>query len=60
MGEVLAVILGILIIILCVVAYLFVLWASLWIGGIGGFFIGVFKAIKNYFTSLKDNLGTEE
>ncbi len=60
MGEILAIIVGIIGIILCVAVFLFVLWASLIIGGIGGFFIGIFSAFKNYIVALIANLNSAD
>ena len=56
MGEVLAIILYIVVTVFCIGLLLLLLEGSLLVGAIGGFFIGVFKGFKNYFSALLGNL----
>ncbi len=45
---------------LCFGLFGFLLVASLFIGSVAGFFIGVFKGFKNYFVSLVENVRMRE
>jgi len=56
MGELIAIVLYIAALLLCIGIFLFILWGSLVVGGIGGVFIGIFKGFKNYFSALAENL----
>ena len=56
MGELIAIVLYIVALLLCIGIFLFILWGSLVVGGIGGVFIGIFKGFKNYFSALAENL----
>ena len=56
MGEILAIILYIIFMILCIGIFLFLLGGSLFVGAIGGFVIGVFKGLRNYFSALVSNV----
>lgn len=56
MGELIAIVLYISALLLCIGIFLFILWGSLVVGGIGGVFIGIFKGFKNYFSALAENL----
>ncbi len=56
MGDIILIILYILFLILCIGLFLFLLWGSLLVGSVGGFFIGIFKGITNYFSALFKNL----
>ena len=57
MGYVIGVILLILFFALCIALYAIIIGGALWVGAIGGFFIGVFKGLRNYFASLFQNVG---
>lgn len=56
MFEIIVIVLYIALMILCIGLFLFILWGSLVVGGIGGVFIGIFKGFKNYFSALAENL----
>ena len=56
MGELIAIVLYIVALVLCIGIFLFILFGSLVVGGIGGVFIGIFKGFKNYFSALAENL----
>ncbi len=56
MGELIGIALYVMLLIFCIGVFLFLLGASLFVGGVGGFFIGVFKGFKNYFSALAENL----
>lgn len=56
MGKLIAIVLYIAALLLCIGIFLFILWGSLVVGGIGGVFIGIFKGFKNYFSALAENL----
>lgn len=56
MGEIIAVILYIALMILLVGLFLFILGGSLFVGSVGGFFVGVVKGFINYFSALIENL----
>jgi len=54
--EFLAIILYVVALVLCVGIFFFILCGSLFVGGVSGFFIGIFKGFKNYFSALVENL----
>ncbi|MBO5110819.1 MAG: hypothetical protein J6D21_08910 [Clostridia bacterium] len=56
MDTIFSIILYVIILILCIGLFLFLLGGSLFVGAIGGFFIGVFRGFANYFSALFANL----
>lgn len=54
--EILAIILYVVALIFCVGLFFIILLGSLFAGGVSGFFIGIFKGFKNYFSALVGNL----
>ncbi len=41
---------------LCIGLFLFLLTGSLFVGSVGGLFLGFFKGFANYFSALGENL----
>ena len=60
MGEIFVIVLYIALLIFCIGLFLFLLGGSLFVGAVGGFFIGIFKGFKNYFSALAENLKLRE
>ena len=56
MGEIIAIVLYIALLVFCIGLFLFLLGGSLFVGAVGGFFIGMFMGVKNYFSALAENL----
>ena len=54
--EILAIILYIVFLLFCLGFFMFLLGGSLFVGAVGGLFIGIYKAFVNYFSALVDNL----
>lgn len=56
MFEILAIVFYIALMIFLIGLFLLLLRGSLFAGAVGGFFVGVFKGFKNYFSSLAENV----
>lgn len=56
MIEILLILLVIAFVVFGIGLYFFILAGSLFIGGIGGLFVGVFKGLRNYVAALVNNL----
>lgn len=56
MFETLVIVFYITLMIFLIGLFLLLLGGSLFAGAVGGFFVGVFKGFKNYFSSLAENV----
>ena len=56
LGNALAFILYIMAVCFCIGVFLMILGGSLFVGGFGGFFTGIFNGFKSYFSALAENL----